>query len=397
MWGGPSQLDTWDLKPEAPGEVRGEFKPIATNVPGIHISEHFPLLAPLADHYAIIRSMTHDDPAHLSSVHHILTGRHAPKVKSDAEPPSRKDSPHVGSVLAYLHPTKRVLPPFITLPWIVSHPAAPGGVAPGQNAGWLGQMYDPFVISGDPNSARFQIAGLRGPADVSLPRLAGRRSLLAQLDGHEAGAADYSRCRQRAFDLVTSPSTQQAFALDREAPAVRDRYGRHIHGQCLLLARRLIEAGARLVEVNWHQDHQTFWDTHVNNFKRLKNQLMPPADQGFSALLEDLAQRGMLGETLIVWVGEFGRNPTISRGNAGREHHPWCYSAVLAGGGIRGGQVYGRSDRLAAYPAENPVTPADLTATIYSALGVTSDVTLQDRQGRPVGLTEGSPVLSLFR
>jgi hypothetical protein len=396
MWGGPSQLDTWDPKPDAPGEVRGEFKPIATCVPGIRISEHFPRLAGLADQYAIVRSMTHDDPAHLSSVHHILTGRHAPKVKSDADPPSRKDSPHLGSVLAYLQPARSGLPPFVTMPWIVSHPAAPGGVAPGQNAGWLGQAYDPFVLSGDPNASMFQIPGLGRPAEQSLPRLEDRRRLLAQLDDPHVTAAAYSGFRQRAFDLISSPSVQRAFALDREPVVVRDRYGRHIHGQCLLLARRLIEAGARLVQVNWHQDHHNFWDTHGDNFRRLKNQLMPPADQGFSALLEDLAERGLLEETLLVWVGEFGRSPRITRANAGREHHPWCYSAVLAGGGIRGGQVYGKSDRLAAYPADNPVSPGDLTSTIYHALGVTPSLTLQDRESRLVSLTEGSPIVSLF-
>jgi hypothetical protein len=395
MWGGPSQLDTWDLKPGAPAEVRGDFKPITTSVPGIHICEHFPRLARLADQLAIIRSMTHDDPAHLSSVHHVLTGRHAPKVKSDADPPSRKDSPHLGSMLAYLLPTKSVLPPFVTLPWTVSHPAAPGGIAPGQNAGWLGQTYDPFVITGDPNASAFQIPGLKTPADISPPRLEGRKQLLGSFDVPTAGATGYDRFQQRAFDLIASATTQRAFAVDEEPPAVRDRYGRHIHGQSLLLARRLIEAGSRLIEVNWHQDHQNFWDTHGNNFKRLKNELMPPADQGFSALVEDLDQRGLLDETLLVWVGEFGRSPRINPANAGREHHPWCYSAVLAGAGIRGGQVYGRSDRWAAYPDENPVSPADLTATIYHALGVVPDLTLHDREGRPVALTEGSPILSL--
>jgi arylsulfatase A-like enzyme len=177
---------------------------------------------------------------------------------------------------------------------------------------------------------------------------------------------------------------------------VRERYGRNIHGQCLLLARRLIEAGVRLVEVNWHQDHRAFWDTHGDNFRRLKRDLMPPADQGFSALLDDLAQRGLLNETLVIWVGEFGRKPVITRNNAGREHHPWCYSAVLAGGGIRGGQLYGKSDRIAARPAENPVSPADLTATVYHALGIAPEMHLEDREGRMIRLTEGSPVLSLF-
>jgi arylsulfatase A-like enzyme len=257
-------------------------------------------------------------------------------------------------------------------------------------------MYDPFVITADPNAASFQVPGLKLPSDIPLHRLEARKNLLGQFEAHQAIAASYDRFQQRAIDLVTSSSAQRAFALDEEPPALRDRYGRHIHGQSLLLARRLIEAGARLVEVNWHQDHQTFWDTHGNNFRRLKDQLMPPVDQGFSALVEDLAQRGLLEETLLVWVGEFGRSPKITSANAGREHHPWCYSAVLAGGGIRGGQVYGRSDRLGAYPAENPVSPADLTATIYHALGVAPALTVRDREGRPVTLTEGAPVMSLW-
>jgi hypothetical protein len=397
MWGGPSQLDTWDPKPDAPAEVRGEFRPIATSVPGIQISEHFPRLARQAHRYAIVRSMTHDDPAHLSSVHHILTGRHAPKVKSDADPPSRKDSPHVGSVLAYLRPTKLAIPPFVTMPWLVSHPAAPGGIAPGQNAGWLGQAFDPFVVTADPNRANmFGVPGLKRASDISKSRLDGRTRLLAELDDLRTSAGNYSVFQQRALALVGSARTRQAFALDREPASVRDRYGRGIHGQCLLLARRLIEAGARLVEVNWHQDHHTFWDTHGDNFNRLKRDLMPPADQGFAALLDDLAQRGMLDETLIVWVGEFGRHPVITRNNAGREHHPWCYSAVLAGGGLRGGQVYGKSDRTTAFPAENPVSPSDLTATIYHALGIKPEMCLQNREGRLVQLTEGSPVLPLF-
>jgi uncharacterized protein (DUF1501 family) len=397
MWGGPSQLETWDPKPDAPVEVRGEFRPIATRLPGVHIGEHFPRLARLADRYAILRSLTHDDPAHLSSVHHILTGRLAPKPKSDADPPSRRDSPHIGSVLALLRAGHSSLPPFLTMPWVVSHPAAPGGIAPGQNAGWLGAGYDPFVLTADPNAADFAVPGLVRAAEVSPERLETRNGLLARLDDDPVlSAGSFGACRQRALDLVTSAAARRAFDLAREPAIVRDRYGRHIHGQCLLLARRLLEAGVRLVCVNWHQDHRNFWDTHGDNFNQLKRRLMPPADQGFSALLEDLSQRGLLDETLVVWVGEFGRRPLITRGNAGREHHPWCYSAVLAGGGVRGGQVYGRSDRLADRPAENPVSPADLTATVYYALGVRPDQTLRDREGRPVALTEGTPVRALF-
>ncbi|HZU36865.1 MAG TPA: DUF1501 domain-containing protein, partial [Gemmataceae bacterium] len=288
-------------------------------------------------------------------------------------------------------------PSFVTMPWLVSHPAAPGGVAPGQNAGWLGQAYDPFLVTAAPNNASLiHVPGLSSEPDVSRMRLEGRTRLLAQLDQMQAAGGHYSTFQRRALALVSSASTRRAFALERETAAVRDRYGRNVHGQCLLLARRLIEAGVRLVEVNWQQDHRFFWDTHGDNFNRLKRDLMPPADQGFAALLDDLAERGLLDETLVVWVGEFGRKPVITRNNAGREHHPWCYSAVLAGGGIRGGQVYGKSDRLAAYPAENPISPADLTATIYHALGIKSDMSWPDREGRIVQLTEGSPVLPLF-
>jgi hypothetical protein len=394
MWGGPSQLDTWDLKPNAPAEIRGDFRPIATSVPSIQVSEHFPLLAKHAEKYAVIRSLTHDDPAHLSSVHHLLTGRYAPQVKSDAVPPSRKDSPHIGSVLAKFRPPQSVIPPFVSLPWTVMHPAAPGGTAPGQNGGWLGPAFDPFLLSGDPNAANFQVSGLNLADDVSPSRLAGRRELLGQLD--LLPPAPFTPLQDRAFDLLTSTAVQQAFDLNREPAEVRDRYGRHIHGQCLLMARRMIEAGVNLVGVNWHQDGDNFWDTHGDNFNGLKNRLMPPADKGFSALLADLDARGMLDETLLVWVGEFGRRPQISAGNAGREHWPWCYSGVLAGGGIQGGQVYGRSDSQGAYPAQDPVSPGDLAATIYHALGVPVDTPLLDRENRPQSLAEGDPILSLF-
>jgi hypothetical protein len=388
-WGGPSQLDTWDPKPDAPAEVRGEFRPIATSVPGVHISEHFPRLARLVHRYAIVRSLTHDDPAHLSSVHHVMTGHLAPAPKSDAVPPSRRDSPHVGSVLAHLRPVRGGMPAFVTVPWIVSHPAAPGGMAPGQNAGWLGPACDPFVLTGNPAAADFAIPGLTRRGDMTPERLELRRALLERT---HPPTGDW----QRAFDLLRSPRAQQAFAIDREPERVRDRYGQHIHGQCLLLARRLIEADVRLVCVNWHQDGRTFWDTHSNNFNRLRNDLMPPTDQGLSALIEDLTERGLLDETLVVWVGEFGRNPRISANNAGREHWPFCYSGVLAGGGIRGGQVYGSSDRLAAYPATNPVSPPDLTATLYHALGVPAETMLTDRLGRPLSLTQGRAVEAIF-
>jgi hypothetical protein len=328
-----------------------------------------------------------------------MTGRHAPKIKSDAEPPSRHDWPHIGAVLGKLHPPDGPVPTSVTLPWVVSHPAAPGGVAPGQHAGWLGPAYDPFVVTGDPNATDFRVSGLDLADGVSAARIGARHSLLDQLNSQASGAttgASFGNVQEKAFDLLTSKAVQRAFDLNHESAAARDRYGRHIHGQGLLLARRLIEAGVSLVCVNWHHDQQNFWDTHGNNFNRLKNDLMPPTDRGFSALLEDLSIRGMLDETLLVWVGEFGRRPQITRDNAGREHWPWCASAVVAGGGIQGGRIYGRSDAIAAYPAEQPVSPADITATIYHALGIPADLIIPDRESRPVRLTEGNPLIPLF-
>jgi hypothetical protein len=243
------------------------------------------------------------------------------------------------------------------------------------------------VIDGSPGG----IVG-RG-AGGNAARLQERRALLEQL---EPAGGPANVWRERAFDLLCSPAAQRAFDLTAEPAAVRDRYGRHIHGQAVLMARRLVEAGVRLVCVNWHNDGQNFWDTHSNNFTGLRGRLMPPSDQAFAALLEDLHQRGMLDETLVVWVGEFGRAPRITANNAGREHWPFCYSGVLAGGGIRGGLVYGSSDRQGAYPAENPLPPHDLTASIYHALGIAPEVTLTDRLGRPQHLTEGQVVQALF-
>ncbi len=397
MWGGPSHIDTWDMKPDAPDEVRGEFKPIATSVPGTMMCEHFPRLAQQVHRLAIIRSMTHDDPAHLSSAHHVLTGSYAPKRNSDADPPSGRDTPHIGSVLTHCRGEESTLPSFVTLPWIVSHPAAPGGRAPGQHGGWLGRGYDPFVV-GDPNDPGFHIAGMAAPSESPADRLLSRQELLKQIDGGDSslGGQTWDGLTDRAVQLVVDPKTQHAFDLSREPSAVRDRYGRNTHGQSVLMARRLIEAGVPLVTVNWHNDGLSFWDTHGNNFNQLRDRLMPPADLAFSALLDDLDVRGLLEETLVVWVGEFGRKPRINKQMAGREHWPRCYSAVMAGGGIRGGMLYGASDRIGAYPAQSPVSPSDLAATMYHALGLASDLTLPDQQGVPKHLVAGKPILPIF-
>jgi hypothetical protein len=394
MWGGPSHLDTWDPKPDAPEEVRGQFRSIPTTVPGLRISEHFPRLAARAEQFAVVRSMSHTDPAHLSPVHHLLTGRLAAKVNSDADGASRSDAPCLGAVVRKLLPPDGPMPSAVTLPWAVSHPAAPGGVAPGQNAGWLGSGFDPFLVTGNPNAPGFAVSGLTTPGDVPAGRLAGRADLCRLLDQSAEPGLGYADLRAKALDLLLSPTVARAFELSREAETTRDQYGRHAHGQSCLLARRLIEAGARLVTVNWPDDGQAFWDTHGNNFPSLQHRLMPPADRAFAALLDDLNNRGLLDETLVIWVGEFGRTPRVE--NGGRQHWPRCYCAVLAGGGIRGGAVYGASDKFGAYPVDKAVSPADLTATAYEALGINPSSPFVDRLGRTMPLTEGRPLTQLF-
>ena len=401
MWGGPSQLETFDPKPLAPDTIRGPFKPIATNVPGMEFSENFQLLAQRADKLAVIRSLGHDDPAHLSSGHTVLTGHLPPVNKSDAAPPSDRDSPHMGCVMSKLRPSVGALPSFVTLPWLAYHPAAPGGQAPGQHSGWLGHEYDPLLVSGDPNAPGWQVPSLTLIEGQSPDRLLRRQHLLASIDAQRRLINDsispsrVTAQQQQAFGLLTSSSVRQAFDLEKETIETRDRYGRNIHGQCVLLARRLLDQGVPFVSVNWHNDGQNFWDTHGNNFNRLKNDLIPPADRALSAVLDDLSQSGRLEETLVVWVGEFGRAPTINA-SAGREHHPYCYNALMAGGGIRGGQVYGSSDRHAAYPNENPVSPHDLVATMYRALGVSPELVLHDALNRPHRLLAGRPIDELF-
>jgi len=411
MWGGPSQLDTFDPKPDAPREIRGPFGTIETAVPGVRFSEHFKGAAKLADKFAVVRSLHHNDPAHLSSAHATLTGHRAPVLNSDADAPSERDTPHLGSVVARLRTTGElqtkgaqsgaapVVPSFVTMPWLAYHPAAPGGKAPGQHGGWLGSRVDPMLLTGDPNAPDWRVAELSLPDTISQARLESRQGLLRNVDDQRrlldaAAAAGAAGFKQQAFDLLSSGAARQAFDLSAEPDAVRERYGRNIHGQCLLLARRLVENGVGLVSVNWHNDGRNFWDTHGNNFNRLKDDLIPPADQALCALLTDLEERGLLDETIVAWVGEFGRKPKIHRD--GREHWPYCYSGLLAGGGIRGGAQYGTSDKNAEHPADLPCTPQDYAATIYHALGVDPAMTLPDRFGRPMKICEGEPLRGLF-
>jgi hypothetical protein len=410
MWGGPAHQDTWDLKPNAPSEYRGEFSPIATNVPGIQICEHLPKLARHADKLAIIRSMTHDDVDHTHATHRLLTGR---GVELRGQRLS-EDWPSFGAILAQQGRGRGPLPPFVTM-----MPKVPNGSprfveqSHGQGAGWLGPQWDPLRIDEDASRDDYlQEFALR--ANLSPTRLNQRRELLLSLDRQlhyldeqRAGVATKAQY-ERAFQILAKPEVRRAFDLSQEDPRVRERYGMNIHGQAVLQARRLVEAGVPLVTVFWQNDGITnvsvYWDTHSRNFIDLKSRLCPTTDQAFSALLEDLQQRGMLDDTLVVWTGEMGRTPRVGQavvggagaGSDGRDHWGGVFSTVLAGGGVRGGIVHGASDRLAAYPDEAPTTPADLAATIYTLLGIDPAMELRDALNRPLSLCNGTAIRQLM-
>ena len=371
LFGGPSHIDVWDMKPDAPPEVRGEFKPIATNVPGVRITEHLPRLAQLADQYALIRSLAHGDNAHGSAGHTMLTGRR-PCALGEVGP-NADDFPHYGAVLTRLRPGPPAVPPFVALPWAITTST---NIVPGQNGGFLGRVGDPFRLETPADqSLTFSPPLTRPPADITEERERQRRNLrdlLAQDDllRRNDTATQMDALYRRAFDLIDSRAAERAFRLEREPEKVRERYGMNVFGQSLLLARRLVEAGVRMVTVYWpdRKDPEAFinngnkdsvavpaWDTHgwkvgkTPNFPSLRDTLLPALDQSSSALLEDLRSRGLLDETLVVWTGEFGRSPRIN-GDAGRDHYGNVFSAMLAGGGVRGGQIYGASDKQGAVP-----------------------------------------------
>ncbi|MDA0587320.1 MAG: DUF1501 domain-containing protein [Planctomycetota bacterium] len=409
MWGGPGHQDTWDLKPDAPAEVRGEFKPISTNVPGIQICEHFPRLASRVDKLAIVRSMTHTNVDHTTSTHYLLTGQPPPPGND-----LRKDWPHIGAVLSRLGRGRGPLPPFVsmrpklenTVPRFVEE-------SHGQFAGWLGPTWDPLTIDGNPALPDYRVGDFLPQPGLNDERLFRRQSLLSsmerRLDSLDRSAAldNMSRHYSRAFDLLASSVGRAAFDLSEEPDEMRDRYGRNPHGQSVLQARRLIERGVPLVTVFWPNDGiknvSVYWDTHSKEFIDHRERLMPPADLAFSTLLDDLSDRGLLDETLVVWTGEFGRTPKIGQRNSdagagadGRDHWPNCFTSVLAGGGIKGGQVYGSSDRYGAYPDSNAVQPVNLVATIYNQLGVPGDLELRDHLNRPFVICPGSPIPELL-
>jgi hypothetical protein len=399
--GGPPQHETWDPKDDAPVEVRGESHSIPSNVPGIRVGEWMPRTAKLLDHICVLRAMSTQDNAHSSSGYWMLTGvPHQPMNSENAKPGAPNDWPCTAAVVHHLRPSKNGLPSAIVLP----EPIWNTGMIywPGQDGGFLGRTADPWLIRCDPSSSDFQIPGLSLSADLTAPRLGARLSLLEQVnrgldrvDRSEA-MARFDQRSQQAFDLLRAGKARQAFALDREPAVLRDRYGRNRWGQSVLLARRLIEAGVSLVQVNWMRmpgdtDDSPAWDTHNKNAERLKNHLMPKMDLAYSALLEDLEGRGLLEETLVVWMGEFGRSPKINRGG-GRDHWGHVFSVALAGGGVRGGQVIGSSDKIGALPRDGRVQPQDLTATIFHCLGFSPHTEMRDTLGRPFVLSRGEVI-----
>lgn len=402
MWGGPAHQDTLDLKPLAPEGIRGEFKPIDTVVPGIQVCEHLPCLARHADKLAIVRSVTHGDYNHSTAAHWMLTGRkHRLSAENFSAGP--EDFPHVGSVVTRLSPSPSSLPTFVALPERIG--TTIGAITPGQDGGLLGKRYDPFRIDQHPDLPDFDVASLKLPAGDDVMRVRARQSLLETIDAARpelAAAREVAAMTDfhaRALDLVAGAEARQAFDLKAEPEAVRDRYGRHAFGQGLLLARRLLEAGVKLVTVYWHRDKpgvDTTWDTHGQNFTQLKERLLPQVDQPLATLFDELASRGLLDETLVLWTSEFGRTPRIN-GNAGRDHWGGCNSVWLAGAGVAGGTVYGASDRHAAFPAADPVAPADIAATVFHLLGLDPETIVHDQQNRPLVISEGrvlTPVLA---
>ncbi|HMC65924.1 MAG TPA: DUF1501 domain-containing protein [Gemmataceae bacterium] len=399
-YGGPSHLDVLDLKPDAPQEIRGEFRPVATRVPGVRITEHLPRLAKLANHYAIVRSVHHRDNDHAIGAYLALTGYSHPRsdVLGIEPPASPQDMPSLGSVASRLRPSDRPVFSYITL-GDLRHLGNNDSM--GQNAGCLGHAYDPFTVPfARPVNGVLDLQGVASVmAELDGRRLGGRKQLLENMDRSApaleatAGTRNRDGFTKRAFELLSSPATREAFNLAGEPPRMREFYGPTYFAQNCLLARRLVQAGVPLVTV--YSVGNRDWDTHAANFPGLKDTLLPPTDRGLSALLEDLQGRGLLEETLVVWMSEMGRTPRINR-EGGRDHWSFCYSILMAGGGVRGGQVYGSSDRTAAYPSTNPVGPADVAATIYQCLGIDPRAHVTDQQGRPLVISSGNPIRALL-
>jgi len=389
-FGGPSHLDSLDPKPDAPAEVRGEYRSIATAVPGVRLCEHLPRTARLLDRVALVRSLHHPMRNHNSAAAEALTGRTPAGGDLELLADDPRGLPTLGSAVSYALGRRAHVLPYVALPYTLYNVVQ----LPGQTPGLLGGAYDRFQVDGDPSNPDFRVAALEGAGDLT-----GRADLLRRLDvaplpGRATRAEVY---RERALRLLASPEVRRLFDLSREPVPLRDRYGRHRLGQSLLLARRLAEGGVNFVAVFDGQTNgqDANWDSHEKLFARHR-QLLPPSDQALTALIENLDARGLLDTTLVVALGEFGRTPRVNK-SGGRDHWPDCYSVLLAGGGVTGGAVYGASDKIGAYPAADPVTPADLAATIYWRFGLDPAAEVYDQTGRPFRLAEGEPIHKLFK
>lgn len=392
--GGGSHIDMFDPKPEA-SETKGEFDPIATSIPGVHFSEKMPELAARAHQLAIVRSMSHGDNRHLSGSHNLLTGAVQPfrGESNEAKSLNRDDWPSYGSTVSYFRPRADRLPSQVTLP----SPLIEGVLVwPGQHSGILDPKHDPFVLKSDPNNPEYEVSGLSLVEGLSHDRLTGRRQLLAQIDRHHQAlnaspaGSKYGDQRNVAFSMLSSSGLKHALDINDEPDNVRDRYGRHTYGQTLLLARRLVELEMPVIQCN--MGHVQMWDTHVNHFPALQT-MLPALDTALSALVDDLKERGLLDQTLVLCVGEFGRTPHISplpdQKVPGRHHWAPAYTAIFAGGGILPGQVIGKTDAIGAYPTTVPFHPNDVGATIYSYLGIDLESIIHDRVNRPRPLNTG--------
>ncbi|HUY91451.1 MAG TPA: DUF1501 domain-containing protein [Pirellulales bacterium] len=394
LHGGHPQHETWDPKPEAPAEVRGELGSIETALAGVRFGECLPRLARLADRLAIIRAMSHDNPNHVQASLPAMTGHAHPReayARGDF-PPSASDFPCFGAVVDHLRGAGGSLPNWVRIGPLMHR--SNGTVLHGQLPGFLGDAHNPFAVNQDLRGDAVQVEAVE--PRIGVERLRDRRRLLADLDDQRrkldaAAAGTLDRFRQRAFELLSSDATQRAFDLAAEPPDVRDRYGRTQFGQACLLARRLAESGVPLVNVHYCKSPSGSWDTHGNNFRQMRDSLGPTFDQAFSALVDDLERRGSADRVTALATAEFGRTPKINR-SAGRDHWPWVYSIALAGAGLKRGAVYGASDRLGAYPDARPHDPRDLAATVYHLLGIPADTVLHDNLDRPHRLVIGKPI-----
>jgi hypothetical protein len=405
QWGGPSHVDTFDMKPDAPAEIRGPLRPISSVVPGLPVCEHLPEMAKRMDRVTLIRSMTHTMKNHNSAGYYALTG-HAPPSDDQRLRDSLDLWPAYGSVVDKLAPNAGEFPTFVSYP----HTIADGSATPGQHASFLGKKHDPFFFKGDPNESGFELPELSLPSDLQKGRMERRRELQrlvdqqARLLDRSVDAKGFDDYYEKAISMLTSPQVRAAFDLEGESDKTRDRYGRTSYGQCCLLARRLVEAGVKFVTVYFSRSiggravNNGGWDTHGFDDSRMYNIVdkyqHPVTDQTLPALMDDLEERGLLDDTLVLWMGEFGRTPKINK-NASRDHWPQCYTALLAGGGAKRGYVHGASDSQGMYPDKNPARPEDLAATVYTMLGIDPQTEVVDRDGRPLTIA-GNPITEVI-